>query len=684
MSTLISAIVRRRRAVPSVPRQRANQHRSCLLAAALLLGTSTSLGQVCFPTPVALPGLSGPPNWVAPGVVRPELNEPRWAAAPQLGFESDATGLEGLYRIIYDPAASQLSVSFQAPTDPGVLSGADSIYFGFTTDGTTATLAKAVRINLPPAGTDPILATNFQRHVYNAGGAPPWVSSLGRPDWIPLNTASAWRSDATAAWGINFKVDLVAAGINPANPFKIMLAMHKRDEAAAPAGVNVWTPDPGANPLLTGTLIIQNPTLWSNAAAPSAGCVDGIVLNGNQIGTRNIRAGNPAPHLINTTSGAVNRFYAQPTIPATITPFAGMFQAKFHIANWGSIAASNAPWTAIPGGGAVLNGMPPAATNDTVEFSCPANTATQTCGMAVPAEIHQCVYVELKPAPGQNVKFTKAAAYRNMDFQALSNFTAPAEISVKGLKKVFGDDQPRDVYVYVHAKNMPSHGDKPQFLRTDLMSATRRFAEAPPLPILRQPPAGRRLPGAAAAAVVAGPVRDPKKLREIPLPNTGVRDLDLNVHQALSTAWPTYDVHVYYDTGKTILIDKEPTKHLAPMYPFTYFHSHEGPLFGFSHALKGLEGAQVKELRPNVFLIRIPSEGVAKISTSVVAHEKGLRSETQPPPGGCPTCPAVVDKGGRCNCRVPGGVDAGGAPWWLAIGTLVMAVARRRRRSSAA
>jgi len=33
-------------------------------------------------TPVALPGLSGPPQWKGTGVVRTELNEPRWAAAP--------------------------------------------------------------------------------------------------------------------------------------------------------------------------------------------------------------------------------------------------------------------------------------------------------------------------------------------------------------------------------------------------------------------------------------------------------------------------------------------------------------------------------------------------------------------------------------------------------------------------
>ena len=63
-----------------------------------------------------------------------------------------------------------------------------------------------------------------------------------------------------------------------------------------------------------------------------------------------------------------------------------------------------------------------------------------------------------------------------MQFQPLSDFSAPAEISVKGLKAEFHDDKPRDIYVYIYPKNMPAPGRKPIFLPTDKMAATRRFA----------------------------------------------------------------------------------------------------------------------------------------------------------------------------------------------------------------
>src|SRR6187551_2781245 len=84
-------------------------------AAALSAIASPARADVCFPNPGVLPGLSGIPIWKTPGIVRVELNEPRWAAAPQLGFDNDVTGNDGLYRIMVDPTDSTLVVSFQAP-----------------------------------------------------------------------------------------------------------------------------------------------------------------------------------------------------------------------------------------------------------------------------------------------------------------------------------------------------------------------------------------------------------------------------------------------------------------------------------------------------------------------------------------------------------------------------------------
>src|SRR5882724_4288464 len=164
-------------------------------SAALSAVASPALADQCFPTPVALPGLSGVPIWEgATGFVRTELNEPRWAAAPQTGFASDGTGNEGLYRIMVDPTYTELTVSYQAPTDLGTPSAADVVYFGFTTDGLGGNSAKGVAIQVNGSGaTDPTDASTIQQHNYDVAGSPQWTSPPVAPAW--LTNAAVWRNN---------------------------------------------------------------------------------------------------------------------------------------------------------------------------------------------------------------------------------------------------------------------------------------------------------------------------------------------------------------------------------------------------------------------------------------------------------------------------------------------------------
>jgi hypothetical protein len=387
-----------------------------LTTAALAAITTSAHADVCFPTPVAVPGLSGVPLWEGNGVLRAELNEPRWAAAPLTWFASDPTGTDGLYWIIVDSAYSELSVSFQAPTDLGSVSNADVVYFGFTTDGTTGLLAKGVSISANNSGTvDPTDAAIIQPYTYDM---PEWTSPLGpAPTW--LKAASVWRNNVAgdAAWGINFKIDIANAGLSPSMAFKIFFGMRKQDELDTSKSVKLSTPDPGANAVLANTLFIEDPVHWANAVAINSGCSGGVTISGTQIGTLNMNAGSPAPTQISTENGAVNRFFAKPSLPGSLALlFPGLFQAKFHLANWTSANAPDAPWAPIPNGAVVLNGVAPATDNGSIEFDCPANTATTTCGIPTPSIAHQAVYVELMPSPTQTVQITTAAAYREMDF----------------------------------------------------------------------------------------------------------------------------------------------------------------------------------------------------------------------------------------------------------------------------
>lgn len=690
-------------------------------ALTVLLAPGMAGADLCFPKPVTFSGsgLSGPPNWAGSGTVRKELNEPRWAAAPQQWFESDIAGSEGRYRILVNSTYTELSVSFQVPFDPGTISQRDAVYFGFTTNGATATLASAIKLMMPPLPNsgpiplDPVRVTKMLGYTYDAASATKWKQGAEdvAPDW--LKTPYAWRNDSTAVWGINFKVDLTAAsiaGFDRTMPFKAMLAMHVQDEVTPSVSLNPSSPNPNCTgvgcpyPLLTATRLIANPARWTTALAINSGCANGLTLSTSQLGTLNeAPPGTAAPTKIDTTLGASNTFYARPSYPTGVVVYSGMLEGTFHMSNWGSTADPLGEWLTIANGSAVLNGVAPATNTGELSFSCPTNTSGQSCGRPTPELSDQCVYAELHRATSLPIAITRATAFRCMQFKPLSEFSAPAEISVKGLSKILGNEEVRDVYLYVDTNNLEAHGNKQLYLKTDLMAATRQFAESPPpLPPLGEAPSKAEMltrkgtkstsdkatsdkPPSPKAPFAQSPTQGSEAEADLlpqPLPRTGLKDLDLTPEQALSATWPTYTVRAYYDTGNVIEIDGEQVKELKAMVPFTYHHSHEGPLYGFSHELSTIGDIPLTKIRDNVYHLRIPNEGVATIQTKVVAHEK-------PKTHGTPhemDCPKPVEHS-RCSCSLPGydsrtgrglnGRDVG----LLAFGALALGSYLRRRRA---
>jgi hypothetical protein len=689
----------------------------CLALAFAVLSNGEAKADVCFRTPIAVPGLSGPPAWVGAGTLRDELDEPRWGAAPLTGFATDPTDLEGGYRILVDAAFTQLTVSLQALAEPNVATIADSVYFGFST---SATSAQVVKITLPsgaPAGGHtPVTSGTY--YTYSAGT---WTAALGLAGATWLVDPAGWsNAPAGADWAVNLKVDLTQAGIAPGSAFKIFLGVHMADEVGTNT-INLTTPDPGSHPLHTGTLFTEDPNFWAPALAANAGCADGVEIFGSNLGTLNTKLGMPAPNSINTTLGATNRFFATPTYPASLLVFPGMIQGNFRIANWGSIASPAAAWPTIPNGGAVQNGVAPSPDAGTLQFDCPTNTAGQTCGMATPGVSHQCMMVELQETPGNTVPITRAAAYTNMTFEPLSVLEDTAEISVKGLRAITGIAKDRDVYIYVHPKNLPPHGDKPLWLPNAAMQKTRvefynpparpRIGERPPQnpndanggkakPKISTKVAPNRSPALKPGSPIAPspsalpevpqapqPAANPAvtENRELAAQNgNGAQLSSMAPFQKLTSVWPTYDVHVYYDTGKVFVEDGVTYRQLQPMYPFTYFLSHDGPLFGFTHALRGAPGVALEELRPNVYRVRVPDEGSVKLQASISAEEKPKQ-----PVDVCTNCPSgnvpPVEKDCHCNCEVIGArVPNLGGTGWLSVGFAIAASVhvRRRRRTS--
>lgn len=177
---------------------------------------------------------------------------------------------------------------------------------------------------------------------------------------------------------------------------------------------------------------------------------------------------------------------------------------------------------------------------------------------------HNCMLVTLT---GTNIDFLQDSAFRNMDFASASSFEREAEVNIKGLPALGGAAN-RDIYLFLELRNMPSF-------------PTVGYGPASP--------AARRL---AATAISAGQAA-------------------VGFAEQVKTT-PTYIVHAYYDTGKTVKIKGVSHGIWQPMTSFGYFVDHSGLLFGWQPRLEG-----ATEVSPGLFKVTVPNDGAVKIKTTI-------------------------------------------------------------------
>jgi hypothetical protein len=257
--------------------------------------------------------------------------------------------------------------------------------------------------------------------------------------------------------------------------------------------------------------------------------------------------------------------------------------------------------------------------------------------------------VELEGTGVTNIDFTRDSAFRNMDFANNSEFERDAEINIAGLPQTTSGF--RDVYVYVKTVNMPPPGDERIALPIERMRETLQEVGQEATP-------GPNNDGTATV----------KRTNKSPPPGR-------SVHEELSEVWPTYEVHVYYDTGETISVGGSPQLRLSPMVPFGYFVSHKGPLYGFSHSFDAIDGSLVEEIAPNFYRISIADGKKATVRTRIASLDRP-KSASLPP---------IVVKPG-CYCRAVGG-PARKDPISTTLASLLMLavvlrVSRRRNLSA--
>jgi len=586
-----------------------------------LLGPGPSLAQtVCVPEAFGVPALSGPPVWWTGGPEPqnwPRLDDPRWRGAYARSWGSGASehvSFRALKKT--EGGTPYLYLSWWVRVDPSLDINEDRLYVAFSPGGVAADVLIRVtpfdQTSTPLVAGSPASVSVSQRVM----GA--W-STVGTPLWI-TNTTRAWSDLGNQEWAINMRVPVAAGfndGLNLDNDFRLWFS------------VNVKTPGGGLVPYTLGSLTYSDIATGTDASAwpqfnrslalGSAGCARGISLAASDVGTKFVdSSGNPRPNQIN--ANGVNTFFAQPMNDSGTSVPATAIQATFRIANWGT----QPDWNVVPVAGSLwkqINSSPvtnPAAIPNATKASAAAGneltfnwtlSATDRCEFLGAAggplcsdpptrRLHQCMLVELS---GGGFDYTPASVYRNMDFVDASNFKREAEVSVVGLPPIPGATR-RPVYLYTKSYNMPAPG---QPNPADIVRDLERLRV-----ILKGDRETLAIIGNRAALDL--PLRQEQA--------TAARHPPMGVpFELMNQVFPTYVVHAYHDTGRTITVEGQTYRWLEPQTSFGYYVYHQGRTSGWDNALNG-----ATQIAPNYYQLGVPEGGVANIETTVRAIQPGI------------------------------------------------------------
>lgn len=270
-----------------------------------------------------------------------------------------------------------------------------------------------------------------------------------------------------------------------------------------------------------------------------------------------------------------NAFVARPVNGMSKDVGATKLRATFRVADWGSqpiVVPRPADWRSI---GDATNAARIAAGQPGVLSTLWTRSETERCDDGVPApgqtgcgaakkDDHQCVLVEL---PGDaSLGLVNDSILCNMDFASASVLSRRAQISVRGLSALPGTTS-RDVYLYVKRRNMPSAYGSKQL--TPLAITVKRIAAL--LADLVRDFGGEKMP-----PDVARLARRYRRVLEVTQTDTGdvfgaIRALQVDVIQ---NVMPTYEVHAFHDSGRTIKDDDRTLKVLTPQTGFGFVVQH--------------------------------------------------------------------------------------------------------------
>lgn len=641
--------------------------------------------QLCVPPGYGVPGRDGPPEWLSGAAPDTNIDDPRWRGAAAQNYGPGGSPHTRLRAV---QSGTKLYLSFQVLVD-GEASQLpeDSVYIALAQNaGATHHL---LRLQLT-ATTDTkanAAGVSVSHMTWNgsswAGAAPPaWATDAAA--WLKVDP-----TDGSPEWAINVKIDYASLGLS--GPFKFWsgTAVELTSSPVVTYATYVW-PLGTQGPWSSGAGGALNQDIpstdWGDLQIGTAACSTGVSLTANNIGVKN---GASLGSDISTTLG--NTFAAWPTYSGVSTA-AGKVRARFRIANWGS---SN-EWTDV---GPAFNSVDSDATGK-IEKACVQGGAP-ACPVPPSGHNHQCMLVELTSP--NNVTFLNDSVYRNMDFVSNSFFERDAEISLKGLPPLPGSKGKRDVYLYVDTRNMPKTARGPldeKALRGALEAAAEYDRHVVNLvdPKLALAQSSELLKKAdrPASRAAAGKPREPRPAGEqVPSgrgPAPVVVRSSKTPQEILKDVWPTYEVHVYYDTGTDLQVGSKKGRRLTPAPSFGFFVHHSGDLSGWLHQMVGLD-AKLVEIAPHFYKIEVPDGGAVKLVNRIegitpgrtptllqIGKGGGGQPEQSSPPGPAPQCPKVEPGPRGCACTVIGAASGGAGSAGAALLALLGFALRRRVR----
>lgn len=611
----------------------------------------------CIPYADGIWHMGGPPNWGLANLVTPVIDtidatqpavgaikDPRWRGAVNQSFGAGIAEDASFRAVWYETAGKRyLYFSWHVKFDSDPDSTIDRLYVVIAPSASGGTRPLVVDIqpftdtadHLTAEPPDAIVAG--RRRIVagpNPGEGIGTNEVLGNlPDW--LNETRVWRSGTAAAqgqWAIHMRVPIDPAatdvdgdnGLRLTTSFNMWYEFRIAEAARADASGTGITGGvlrlniPAGVSLTGGGTVFPNPNTAGQGENYTYGVVAGIngiscpAVNGISIQYLDIGTTNVPDSFIHPTNS--NTFVARPRNNSGALVAASAINATFRLADWGS-SRTDAAWTTIQSGvtnsGSIDSMTQANATND-IRFS--------RAGMAaafpnVAAEPHQCMLVELS---GAGLLFTTSSVVRNMDFVLNSKDVRPATISVKGLPPI--SSAPRDVYLAVEKINMPAQTQRDLGQFGPVMVAdVRPSHDDDQESLFNKVQAARTL-------VKRGfnPDKHAKPAQRLALMLDALREVRATPDD-LDQLFPTYRVHVYYDTGETWTVDGA-TYPLLGLHPsFGFYAYHEGPLLGFNTQLRG-----AIRLAENFYLLRVPNNGSAKITTILHGISPGEENQMEP------------------------------------------------------